>query len=364
MSYNAFSRPRFYTNSVEHLYNKGNITSIDPVFLSSSWHSPKTYTLEPSTTTSGYGYIKGFKVNLNKSSLLYDFNYIMILGHNLHSTGSSFRCYFSLGGQFADPSSLWNYTYGSSINMTSNTSFNIDHTSDNHTNAWNIPDYDYVPVIVEVGSQSILADEIKVRLFNPTETPIKISGISLGSFYDLPYNPDLGIKKSISYDNVDTHDTISGKTVSSDFGSSKPFNPFVNVYNDAEEQEPYDVDSNAIFVLDNVQDFTPSGRRSYDISYSYIGSSESGQNHLMPRDFNFYKDIEHLDLDHEHDATKGNLYTSVINKTMGSHIPFIFSLNGSDPNDLMLARFKDNNFSFDEVAPSVHNVSFGIREVW
>ena len=23
-----------------------------------------------------------------------------------------FRCYFSLGGQFADPSSLWNYTYG------------------------------------------------------------------------------------------------------------------------------------------------------------------------------------------------------------------------------------------------------------
>ena len=68
--------------------------------------------------------------------------------------------------------------------------------------------------------------------------------------------------------------------------------------------------------------------------------------------------------DDTYDSSKKNLYTSVIHKTMGTHIPFIFSLNGSNPNELMLARFTDNNFSFDEVAPSVHNVNFGIREVW
>ena len=91
MSYNAFSKPRFYTNSIEHLYNQGNITSVDPIFLSSSWHNPKTYDLVESPT---YTHKKEFKVTLSKGNLLYDFNYIMILGHNLNSSVSSLRCFF------------------------------------------------------------------------------------------------------------------------------------------------------------------------------------------------------------------------------------------------------------------------------
>ena len=223
MSYNAFSRPRFYTNSVEHLYNKGNITSIDPVFLSSSWHSPKTYTLEPSTTTSGYGYIKGFKVNLNKSSLLYDFIYIMILGHNLHSTNSKIRCLFKQNGVNTSVNSLRGYDL---IN-----SSNIEHGSWNTSpEGWTKPSYDYVPIIIEVEPITQPIDEINVIIFNPQNHDIKISGISFGNYYDLPYNPDLGIKKSISYDNVNTYDTAGGKTMSSNFGSSKPFNPFMILF--------------------------------------------------------------------------------------------------------------------------------------
>ena len=34
MSYNSFSRPRFYTNSIENLYTKGSFSNIDPIFLS------------------------------------------------------------------------------------------------------------------------------------------------------------------------------------------------------------------------------------------------------------------------------------------------------------------------------------------
>ena len=354
MSYNAFSKPRFYTNSIEHLYNQGNVISVDPIFLSSSWHNPKTYDLETSVT---YTHKKEFKVKLSKGTLLYDFNYIMILGHNLNSSISSLRCFFTYEGEQSPTYSIRDYN----LNMSSNISETTGGTAED---AWSVPSYNYVPIIIEVEPQSQLIDEITVILFNNEETPvpIRVSGISFGSYYDLPYNPDLGIKKSISYDNINTYDTISGKTLSSDFGSSKPFNPFVNVYNNATEQHLYDEEGD-VSVTDS-QDYTPSGRRSYDISYSYIGSSESGQNHLMPRDFNFYKDIKQLDYDHHYDPDKGNLYTSVINKTMGTHIPFIFLLNGSNPNELMLARFKDNNFSFDEVAPNVHNVSFGIREVW
>ena len=69
MSYNSFSRPRFYINSIEHLYNRGFVNYAHPAFLSSSWHRPKT--VEDTT----------FTVDLSRSDLLSDISYIMILGN-------------------------------------------------------------------------------------------------------------------------------------------------------------------------------------------------------------------------------------------------------------------------------------------
>jgi hypothetical protein len=114
----------------------------------------------------------------------------------------------------------------------------------------------------------------------------------------------------------------------------------------------------------DVQSNISTGRRLYDISYSYIGESSDGQNHLFPRDFNYSNDIANINHNMQYDDSKNNLYTSVINKTQGSHIPFVFSLNGSNSNELMLARFTNKSFKSTEQAPNVHNISFGIREVW
>ena len=326
MSYNSLSGPTFYINSIESLYNKGFVDTINPVFLSSSWHSPKSYSLDSSLS-----------VSLNKSGLLKGSSYIMILGHKNIS--------FNIEGLTDE------------IGIISNVSISEDEaTGDTFYSAT----FDYVPMILSVALENQSSLDFNFISLNGDD--FQLSGISIGNTYTLPYNPDLGIKKNISYDGVSTIDTEYGSTYSSNFGSSKPFNPFINIYSDAEQGTLYNNEE----TLDNYpKESIPSGRRSYDISYSYIGSSSSGQNHLMPRDFNYSNDLMNLDDDGgSSNYEKNNLYTSVINKTMGTHIPFIFSLNGSNTNELMLARFKDNNFSFDEVAPNIHHVSYGIREVW
>tara|TARA_Y100000310_G_scaffold343505_1_gene451464 strand:+ start:1974 stop:3029 length:1056 start_codon:yes stop_codon:yes gene_type:complete len=351
MSYNTLTKPRFYTNSIEYLYNTGFIEEVDPIFLSYSWHNPILHSLNSSVT---FGNKKEFIVKFNKQGLLKNINYIMILGHTMNSTASSFRIKLYSNGIDTD----------SVVDQEGRLSSNTSITGETPI-TWNAPTYDYVPIIITFDSGYLATiDEIRFIVFNKDggNDPIALSGMSIGNYYDLPYNPDLGIKKTISYDGVNTYDTIGGKTLSSNYSSSKKFNPFVNVYSDSETQTTYDDD---IYIdLISSQDYIPSGRRSYDISYSYIGQASDGQNYLMPRDFNYYKDFNNQAYDNTYDSKKNNLYTSVITKTIGTHIPFIFSLNGSNSNELLLARFTNNKFSFDEVAPSVHNVSFGIREVW
>lgn len=320
MSYNSVLRPKFYVNSLESLYNKGFVDTIHPTFLSSSWHSPKSYAQD--TTIS---------FNLTKQNLLSDISHIMILGHKDIS--------FTIEGV--------------EIEVISNLSASED--EDTGEDSYSAT-HNYVPIIMS--ASGFTGDSIS---FNFTGDYYQLSGICICSSYQLPYNPDLGVEKKIEYSG-ETYYSDSGISHSLDFGSSKRFNPFINIYSNVNQQTLY-VDGDTID--DYPYESISSGRRTYDISYSYIGSNPNGQSHLMPRDFNYRQDVLNLnDEFNTNDTDKYNLYTSVINKTMGTHIPFIFSIDGSNYNDLILARFKDNNLSLSEVAPNVHNVSFGIREVW
>ena len=386
MNYNSFSKPRFYINTLEFLYNKGLVNTIHPIFLSSNWHKPQEYTGQ------------NFEFTVSNSGLLKDVNYIMLIG-----VGDSAENVTNAENSF--------------LNNPKN-----DNVGD--TKIYTISDF---------------SSNANLNTFTLSVSGY-ISGISIGNYYDLPYNPDLGIKKTISYDGVESQETIGGKSFSTNYGSSKPYNPFktyrseyssnqqsfrlgdinqdgvlnivdiVNIvgYVLSQDNQAYDEIQKQIADVNqdglvNIVDIvtivgavlnestlgdiiineaialsrsssrtsyrdidTPSGRRSYDISYSYIGSDSNGQNYIFPRDLNYSNDLRNLSdtSDAIYDSGKSNLYTSVINKTMGSHIPFVFSLDGENSSELMLARFKENSFEFTEQAPNVHSVNFGIREVW
>tara|TARA_Y100001973_G_scaffold82057_2_gene121209 strand:+ start:26529 stop:27515 length:987 start_codon:yes stop_codon:yes gene_type:complete len=328
MSYNSFSRPRFYTNTIEYLYNKGYVTSsIDSIFLSSNWHRPKN--IEETL----------FSVEFSSSTMLADINYILFMGCS-DSTSIS----IDLDN---DATSIHN--------LNDNTNNDTDSNPDSGRN---INTYSSA-----YGKTSfIIMGVAENEFFGKSQIDITvtgdISGICVGNYFDVPYNPDLGIKKTISYEGNNTIDSVGGKTFSFRYGDSKPYNPFSNTLQGSEV--PYDETAQIISSQNNI----PTGRRSYELSYSYIGSSSDNQNHLFPRDFNYSNDMANLSESLEYESSKQNLYTSVINKTIGSHIPFIFSLNGSESNELMIARFTNKSFQATEKAPNVHNISLGIREVW
>ena len=87
MSYNSFSRPRFYTNSIENLYTKGVFNSLDPIFLSSYWHTVKNIQIQDSDSSHPDFYSKIYTIELPQNNILNDFNFIMFLGHNFKSQG-------------------------------------------------------------------------------------------------------------------------------------------------------------------------------------------------------------------------------------------------------------------------------------
>ena len=455
MSYNSLSRPRFYTNSIEYLYNRGVFSSIDPIFLSNSWHTIKDIQIQDQDSSHTDFYSKIYNIDLPQNKILNDFNFIMFLGHNFKSKNVIPRIIVSN----TTPNPSINSSLNSSnINFTNNiTQSNSD--MENPTSVYSIQ-HDYVPIVIGFtpntfnnGVDQSEITNIEIKLYSGSAiSGVELSGICIGNYYDLPYNPDLGIKKTISYDGVNTYDTISGKTLSSNYGSSRPLNLFPIVYPDESIYDDSDTDlddsensgdsltdyylgdinndtlinvvdivnivqtildptsaselesiladvnqdgninvvdivsivnlvlgngtAETIEVLSNIRRnlltsesvdklFSPSGRRSYDISYSYIGSDSNGQNFIFPRNHNNIYDISNLaDSDQTYDETKNNLYTSVINKTIGSHIPFIFSLVSENFEEMMLARFTNKSFESTEQAPNVHSISFGIREVW
>ena len=341
MSYNKVSKSRFYVNLVENLYNGGHVSSIDPIYLSSHWHNSKSYSLETAC-----------EVYLNHEGLIKDFNYIIILGHkNLLIKSIPFA------------EGYWSVVS------------NLESVEEGY-----VPTYDYVPIILEASYEGFIGgNDVQFGFTfdkrDSAQDNFYLSGVSFGNYYDLPYSADLGLKKIISYDNTKTYDNISGKTLSSNYGSSKTFNPFVNIYEDINNQVTYfglNDGSNADYyslIASNEQNYISTGRRSYELSYSHLGESPVGQNHAFPRDFNYVPDSLSMSLPNndgimEYTSDKNNFYSTVINKTMGTHIPFIFATDSSNPNEMMLARFISNKFEFTESAPNLHDISFGIREVW
>ena len=89
------------------------------------------------------------------------------------------------------------------------------------------------------------------------------------------------------------------------------------------------------------------GRISYDMKFSYLNSSD-----VMPRTY---------DIQNQSDDT---VVSDIWNYTHGSHIPFIFTQDGTshDESDYLFARFGQNSLDMTQVAPDVFNVSMRIEE--
>ena len=170
-------------------------------------------------------------------------------------------------------------------------------------------------------------------------TDLFIGCILIGEYFDMPNAPDLNVTSSIMFDGVKTLESAAGQRFSNMSNSGRTHG--------ASTKSPFTIGQ---------PDYEGyGGRLAYDMSFSYLNATS-----VFP---NRYQSLVHTD---------DTVVSDVWNKTNGSHLPFIFSIDnayveddGSQANSEsvhMFARFADNSMRFQQVAPDVWNVGFRVEE--
>ena len=133
-------------------------------------------------------------------------------------------------------------------------------------------------------------------------------------------------------------------------------------------------------LLPHLQTLSRSGRRVWDLSFSYLQDSD-----LFPMlsSLNPYESVSDTgfpytttnanDGDASNDWWTGEtllddntFYNQVIHKTNGGQLPFIFQPDSSNnnPDQFAICKFDMKSFQFEQVAKNIYNISLQIREVW
>ena len=191
------------------------------------------------------------------------------------------------------------------------------------------------------GSTIIRFSETSVRYWgiqfegNPSfsATNLSVGCILIGEYYDMPHSADLSVKRSIIFDN-DIQESIGGQKYSNMATHGRSTS--------ATSKSPF------ITTTSNQQVF--GGRQMYDMKFSYLASAD-----VMPNEYHTYQPTD--------DSFVGDVW----NKTNGSHIPFILSLdNSSEGSDAesehIFARFNQNTLDMTQVAPNYWDVGVSIIE--
>jgi hypothetical protein len=166
--------------------------------------------------------------------------------------------------------------------------------------------------------------------------------ILLGTYYDFPHSPDLKLSLSYSYEGIKETTTRGGATLTNQF------------YN-----KPPAWGSLGAWELGGEPKYAKSGRRVWDLSFSYLADSS-----VFPDNAGLANETA----DGNSTLLEADSFQRVIHLTNGGQIPFIFQSDGTasppKPDQLAIAKFDMNSFKFDLVGNSVYNCKIKIREVW
>ena len=192
---------------------------------------------------------------------------------------------------------------------------------------------------------------------------VKTGCVSICSKWNPPHNPDLSLKMTRDFDGVKTTTTKGGATISNaSYTRGGTF--WANNY--AWELSGDDYDNSNINDMSNRSKQRTLGRRTWSMNFSYLQPSD-----LMPK-FEGMDSYETEFTTGEADDNSGSILESksffarVLNRVQGSHIPFIFLPNDTDPNynpdQWAIVRFNQKNFSISQKAPELYSMSMKLRE--
>ena len=150
----------------------------------------------------------------------------------------------------------------------------------------------------------------------------------------MPVAPDLRVKRSILYDKTVIQESLGGQRYATipSFGRSAS------------------TTSKSPFTTTSYQNYAHGGRIAYDLSFSYLQSTD-----VMPD--------EYLTTQFTDDSLVGDVW----NITDGNLHSFVFSIDSTSTgsnaeSEFIYARFAQDSLEMTQVAPDVFNVSLKIEE--
>jgi len=271
-------------------------------------------------------------IDTGHTDLLHGF--IAILNHNMKTADAKFRVYSE-----DDPNEsnlqAENFTGGHAVALTE--VVNGQPNADSDGTAIVTPSHDGSTIVTFTENNDrywgIQFEGAGSNTFSGTA--LTVGCILFGEYYDMPHAPDLAVKRSIMYDNVNVQESLGGQR----YSNATSFGRQVS----ATSKSPFSTTTS------NMQVF--GGRIAYDMNFSYLKSTD-----LMPDEYDTYN------------ATDDSFVEDVWNKTNGSHLPFIFSIDKDSEGDNaesehIFARFAHgNSLDMTQVALDTFNISLRLEE--
>ena len=176
-------------------------------------------------------------------------------------------------------------------------------------------------------------DEITTSAENP------IGCVVVGNYYEMPHSPELSLTLTHEYDGIQSQQTKGGSTLSN-----------------ALYTKPANWGDYGAWQLGDEENYR-SGRRVWTLSFSHLD-----ENDIMPQMAMLnYETSVNLDI-----LKSTDFFSQVFNRTISSHLPFIFQANkdSTEIDQFAICRFDMNSLKYERVAVNIYNVKLKIREVW
>ena len=263
-------------------------------------------------------------------------NFLAILGHNFEEADASFAVQHDDASDFGSatfvsnsPTRVINAAVSSSANYVEpdNNGWSLITWANNNT------DNRYYRIIISKEG----------NLGANFDSDVKIGAIMLGEYIDFPHSPDLSVGFDIDYDGTNLVTSAGGSTFANTSYLGAPgwskTNPWALAPSSSENQ--------------TTTISRHYGRRKYSTNFSYVSDSD-----LF---------LSNMHSGHGAMIDGSDLYSQFFHKSLGSHLPFLFTIDGSTTDsegDYGLFRLADGGLKSTQTANRFWNVGLNLVEHW
>jgi hypothetical protein len=190
------------------------------------------------------------------------------------------------------------------------------------------------------------------------DASIDVGTCIAGRYFDFPRSTELSTTITQSYEGIKTKTTLSGSSITNVNYFKKPDWGDYTAWTYADTSA--DNFDESYMKMSSV---SPTGRRSWDLTWNYIDKKDMFPNELNGNYSGLY-DIETNQFD-AFDGTihKANIVGTLLNFSLGGSIPMIFQPQ-KDVLDFAMVKINQKSISIRQVSPELYSIKLRLTECW